>query len=124
MTKERPSPVHRYLLIGLFVLALAWTAWASLAQQASMPLANFPDKAAHTINYALLTILLSLAWRRLPPWLAVVCVVAFGGLLELAQLQTGYRHGEWLDMLANLAGAVSGATACWWYTRKRGVSGR
>ncbi len=124
MTQEAESSFYRYLLGGVFVVALIWTTWASLVPVTFLPATNFSDKVAHAINYAVLAVLLSMAWRRLPLWLVVLCVVSFGGLIEIAQWKTGYRHGEWLDMLANLAGAVGGCLIRWLHIRWNRHSGR
>ncbi|MFP5440960.1 MAG: VanZ family protein [Gammaproteobacteria bacterium] len=111
--KEQAAIRQRRIWQWLLVLAIAWTAWASLMPVQAMPAVQVWDKLAHAVNYALLAALLLSAQRRLPPWVVVLAVVAFGGLIELAQAATGYRRGEWLDMLANFVGAVSG-TLLWW----------
>lgn len=117
MVNDQAAVRQRRVWQALLVLAIAWTAWASLMPVQAMPAVQVWDKLAHAVNYALLAVLLLSAQRRLPPWAVVLVIVAFGGLIELAQMATGYRRGEWLDMLANCIGAVSG-TLLWWLVRR------
>lgn len=117
MVNDQAAVRQRRVWQALLVLAIAWTAWASLMPVQAMPAVQIWDKLAHAVNYALLAVLLLSAQRRLPPWVVVLVIVAFGGLIELAQMATGYRRGEWLDVLANFIGAVSG-TLLWWLVRR------
>ncbi|MFP5383655.1 MAG: VanZ family protein [Gammaproteobacteria bacterium] len=89
----------------LFALGLLWTAWSSLVPVSSLPSVNVWDKAAHAINYGVLTWLLAHALPRPGPWVAAGWVVAYGILIEIAQWQSGYRTGDWQDALANGLGA-------------------
>jgi len=40
------------------------------------------------------------------PWRVVLGMVAYGGLIELAQWATGWRFGEWADLAAAVVGIV------------------
>lgn len=119
MINDRGTVLQRRIWQATFLLAVAWTVWVSLMPVTSLPPVHVWDKLAHAVNYALLAVLMLSAQRRLPPWAVVLVIVAFGGLIELAQHATGYRNGEWLDMLANLIGACSGAVAWWLWCRSR-----
>jgi VanZ family protein len=71
---------------------------------------NFWDKAQHALAYALLALLALRAYpmhRRLNTALALLLL---GGLLELAQAASGWRYGEWSDLLANGVGIGLGIT--------------
>lgn len=90
---------------ALFASGLLWTAWSSLVPVSSLPSVNVWDKAAHAINYGVLTLLLAHALARPGPWVAAGWVAAYGILIEIAQWQSGYRTGDWQDALANGFGA-------------------
>lgn len=62
----------------------------------------------HTIAYAALGALAVLAQRRPRPSLALVGVVAYGALLEIAQGALGLRSFQWTDIAANAVGALVG----------------
>lgn len=96
---------------SLFALGLLWTAWSSLVPVSALPSVTVWDKAAHAVNYGVLTFLLAyaLAWQR--PWGAAGWVVAYGILIEVAQALTGHRTGDWHDALANGIGAACAAIA-------------
>lgn len=112
MVEDRDVGRQRHVWRVLLVLALGWTVWISLVPVNALPAVQIWDKLAHAVNYAFLTLLLLSSQRRLSPWVVMLVVLAFGGAIELAQSATGYRRGEWLDMLANLVGALAG-TGCW-----------
>lgn len=78
------------------------------------------DKLVHTGMYFVLSLVLwvefYVAHRQRPaPWWhvwvgALGCPVAYSGLIELLQAYaTSYRSGDWIDFLANLAGALLAA---------------
>ena len=67
---------------------------------------NGGDKAAHLIAFALLALPLNLAGH--PRWLLLnTGFVLFGGAIEFIQPFVG-RHGEWLDLGADMIGVVLG----------------
>lgn len=99
----------RWVWRSLIVLALLWTVWASLVPVASLPSVDLWDKAAHAVNYGVLTMLLVLAMKRPRPWVAAGWVMACGMLIELAQAATGYRTGDWKDAAANGVGIICAA---------------
>jgi VanZ family protein len=93
------------LAFGAALLAVAWT---SLLPPEDLPQdVAVSDKAIHALGYACLgalAVLSSLRW-----WTAVITVVAFGLLLEMAQGLSGYRSFEWADLVADAGGAALGA---------------
>ncbi|AMR78132.1 VanZ family protein [Cupriavidus nantongensis] len=74
------------------------------------------DKANHALGFALLGLLGARAYaaRGWPLWLGLV---AYGGVIELLQGQTGYREADWLDLLADTVG-VAAALALDWLVRR------
>lgn len=106
------------LAFGAALLAVAWT---SLLPPEDLPNVAASDKAVHALAYACLgalAVLSSLRW-----WAAVVAVVAFGLLLEVAQDLSGYRSFEWADLLADAGGAALGAGLAGVLTRRRRARG-
>lgn len=70
------------------------------------------DKTNHMLAFAVLGML----GRRAYPgrgWRVWLGLVAYGGLIELLQGQTGYRDADWLDLLADSAGLVAGMALDW-----------
>jgi VanZ family protein len=70
------------------------------------------DKANHMLAFAVLGLLgrRSYAARGWAVWLGLV---AYGGLIELLQGQTGYREADWLDLLADSIGLAAGMALDW-----------
>lgn len=102
---------------ALLACGVLWTLWASLAPSASLPTVQVWDKLAHAVNYAVLTLLLLAVQAKPRLLLSMLLMVAFGAVIEVVQAQTGYRRGEWLDLLANTVGVVSAAVA-WLLSRR------
>lgn len=77
------------------------------------PTFTHADKVLHAIAFAMMQVVVLRAVRyQLPALgfrrqnlLALVLVVAAGGLLELAQMQSAFRSAEWLDLVADALGA-------------------
>jgi VanZ family protein len=93
------------LAFGVALLAVAWT---SLLPPDDLPQdLGVSDKAAHALAYAALGVLAVLSGLRWLP--AIVVVVAFGLVVEIAQGVSGYRSFEWADLLADAVGAAVGA---------------
>ena len=108
------------LALGAALVAVAWT---SLLPPEDLPQdVAVSDKVAHALAYALLGALAVLSGLRWLP--AVVSVVAFGLLVEIAQGVSGYRSFEWADLLADALGASVGAgvVAALVRSRRRTVS--
>lgn len=66
------------------------------------------DKAQHAFGFAVLTVLGLWAYPGRARWV-LPGLLLLGALIELAQGATGWRHGDWQDVLANAIGIVLGA---------------
>jgi VanZ family protein len=76
------------------------------------------DKAQHAFGFALLTLLGLWAYPgRVPQLLAGLLLL--GALIELAQGASGWRHADWMDLLADAIGVVFGLLV--WVVWRRGV---
>jgi len=98
---------HLWFAAGLFA-ALA-IATLMLMPVREVPDPRISDKAIHMMAFGMLGFWFgSIVVRRGFIWL-LLALVAFGGLIEVAQglMQLG-RHPELLDLLADAAGAVVG----------------
>lgn len=73
---------------------------------------NFWDKAQHALGFFGLTWLALLAYPRKPMSQLGVILLLLGGAIELAQWATGWRQGDWLDLLADAVG-ISSALMLW-----------
>ena len=98
-----------------WLLALAWTSLLlalSLLPVSSPPAMDWlaPDKIAHLLFYAILTLVWLNAWQTLfKPLLNQILTwswaVGLGFTLELIQAQLPYRSFDYADALANALGA-------------------
>ena len=91
-----------------FGIALVIT-YSCLAPPDALPEPRLWDKSIHLLAFGALGFWFgSIVVRRDLPWLALT-LVAFGGLIELAQgaMQLG-RHAELLDLAADSLGALLG----------------
>jgi hypothetical protein len=64
---------------------------------------NIWDKAQHAAGFSMLTLL---GWVAYPnsPWRLCLGLLAFGAGIEVAQTATGWRYGDWIDLLADAVG--------------------
>ncbi len=69
---------------------------------------NIWDKAQHAFGFGWLALIGLLAYPE-RPWRLAACLLLYGGAIELAQAATGWRYGEWLDLLADGVGIALGA---------------
>lgn len=105
MTKRQYALIRLWLSIGL----LGCGALFVMCLVPNPPSANVAhaDKIEHFIAYLLLG-----TWFAgiLPTrWLSVfIGLAALGGAIELVQIASGYRDGEWGDFLADCLGAAAG----------------
>ncbi len=92
-----------------------WTTAAVVVVLSLLPTQHLPevafnlwDKAQHAFGFAVLTFLGLWAYphrvRRV-----LVGMLLLGAMIELAQGATGWRHGDWLDLLADAVGVAAGA---------------
>ncbi|MCV0437365.1 MAG: VanZ family protein [Hydrogenophaga sp.] len=93
----------------LSVLALTI---ASLVPVELLPAQSFNiwDKAQHAAGFAWLGVLGLFSYPQHPSRV-VLSLLAFGAAIELAQTATGWRFGEWLDLLGDGVGILMGAAA-------------
>ena len=116
---HQPMPLHAKKTT--FWLALLVLTTLSLMPTGLLPPPVFSlwDKAQHALGFGGLTLLGLLAYPhqrvRLP-----LLLLAHGGLIEVAQAATGWRYGEWMDLLADAVG-IAVVTGLWWVTAMRGV---
>lgn len=96
--------------LSYWALVLA-TLWLSLIPVEQVPKSfHFWDKAQHALGFAGLAFLGLMAHiGRIP--LLMFGLVLFGGAIEFAQHWTGWRHGDWLDWVADCVGLVLGGAA-------------
>ncbi len=98
---------------GFRGLVLA-TLWFSLMPAEHIPSAfNFWDKAQHAMAFAALAYA-GLAGYADQPRRLLLGLVVFGIAIEVTQDLSGWRHGDWLDWLADCAGVWLGWLASVW----------
>ncbi|MGI9264146.1 MAG: VanZ family protein, partial [Gammaproteobacteria bacterium] len=66
------------------------------------------DKLGHLAIYALLMAWFAGMYRPSRYLVIAVFLILLGGTLEVLQLFSSYRMGDWLDFLANSAGVAIG----------------
>jgi VanZ family protein len=97
-------------VLAVLVIALIWVGslWPADELRA-MDLPRINDKVGHFLGYFSAALLLALGWRQTPLWALWLVATVSGGLAELAQgFLTTTRGMEWLDFVANGAGATVG----------------
>jgi VanZ family protein len=80
------------------------------------------DKLNHVVAFAALALCAVFGWRGSPgaAQLAVLlALLAFGGAIELLQLQVPNRSGEWTDLGADAIGIGLGALFAGLWLRRR-----
>lgn len=87
--------------------------WAEFLAEIFFGSADHADKITHFIAYGVLAGGAGLGGMRVfsRRWLIVPGLILWSGLLELLQGLTQNRSPDWLDMLANSAGALAGFVA-------------
>jgi VanZ family protein len=92
---------------ALFFSALLGVTFLALlpAEQLTLPLFSVWDKAQHAIAFAALSVLGFMAFKE-RRFTVVLALSSYGILIELAQMWTGWRSGEWSDALADLLGIL------------------
>lgn len=113
--------LHKYLrrypialLVAACIVLLSLLPIPDMKVDVNVPLA---DKWTHMVMYGVLTLIIWFEYQRSHrQWnvqklvlYAFLAPIAFGGLMELAQLYlTTCRSGEWLDFAANTIGVCIG----------------
>jgi len=104
MTDNRPWRA------AFWVLVLA-TLWLSLMPAERIPPAfHFWDKAQHALAFAALACFGLMGYARLARRVMLGLMV-FGIAIEVLQHLSGWRHGDWLDWVADCVGLLAGYTA-------------
>ncbi len=126
--------LHKYLCrypVALFVAAcivlLSLLPIPDMKVNVHVPLA---DKWTHMVMYGVLTFIIWVEYQRSHgrrnmlklTFFAFLAPIAFGGLMELAQMYlTTCRSGEWLDFAADAIGVCIGAVGGLLMKRYTGV---
>lgn len=113
----RPWLFRTRLVLG--VAFAAFIGWACLTPSPPSPVA-FPwlDKVEHAVAMAWLAFWFAALFKQRLV-LAALGVMAYGGLIEIAQAFLSYRNADILDFGADCAGAVLGIGAVSAITRLR-----
>lgn len=93
------------------------TAWLRDGLGLSLLRQGWVEFAGNIALFLPLGFLLSVVWRR--PWVGVVVAVVVSIAAEVVQLALPARTASLRDVVANVAGAVIGATVAWLLLRRR-----
>ena len=90
------------------VVVLFATLWPAV----ELPGPEDTDKVVHLVSFGWLMIWFAqvVHWR----WRLVLLLIAYGGLIELLQWASGYRHGDWRDLAADSTGVLIAWAAVRW----------
>jgi len=69
------------------------------------------DKILHLLTFIALALIYSLAFKGSVIKTIVICVL-FGGLIEIIQGSLAWRSAEWMDLSADILGAIIGIGIC------------
>lgn len=106
------------LLQAAFWACVLGTVFLSLVPSELLPQAfNWWDKAQHALGFAVLTGLGLLAYPKTRGWLPWELLL-LGACIELAQAASGWRRGDWLDLLADAVGILV-VSAAWYLARSQ-----
>ncbi|NIM43735.1 MAG: VanZ family protein [Hydrogenophaga sp.] len=99
--------MQRLITLG-FWCSVAGLTIASLVPVELLPpqAMNIWDKAQHALGFAWLALLGLFAYPR-QATAVVAGLILWGGLIELMQLATSWRYGEWIDWLADTIGVLT-----------------
>lgn len=107
------------------ILLAFWASLALLSVASLLPVEMLPpqaldlwDKAQHALGFGWLALFGLLSYPQKPVRVALLLLV-YGGVIELAQMATGWRYGEWLDLAADGVGIAIGALA--WALLRRAI---
>jgi hypothetical protein len=104
-------PLPLRLVQAAFWACVFGTVVLSLAPVERLPQAFiWWDKAQHALGFAVLTALGLLAYPNIRWWLPC-SLLLLGAFIELAQAASGWRRGDWLDLLADAVGILAVMTA-------------
>ena len=93
-------------VIGWFLVALI--IWGSLTPAPPHLHIADGDKVQHFSAYGIVMMWFAQLYRRPVHWLLALACVALGVAMEYAQLASGYRDFEYMDMVADAVGTALG----------------
>lgn len=98
---------NRLWKAAFWALVLA-TLWLSLMPAERIPpTLNFWDKAQHALGFAALASFGLMGYAR-QARSVVLGLMVFGMVIEVLQHLSGWRHGDWLDWVADCVGLLMG----------------
>lgn len=102
-------PSRLVLLVLFWTTAVVVGVFALVPATVHLPTTGW-DKSNHALAFATLAVLGVMCWpqRRLQ---VLAALAAYGGAIEIAQLFTETRSGEWLDWFTDLVGLAVGSMA-------------
>jgi VanZ family protein len=98
----------------LFIIACLVIFTMSLMPGKQLPKGLPWDKALHFIGYAGLAFLARMGSKKHPSWQIVVGCIGFSLLIEFLQQFIPNRGFEWLDLMANSLGVLTGVVVGYW----------
>lgn len=103
------KPINPSLLKLTFWCGLLLLTVLSLLPVDQLPeqIMDIWDKAQHAAGFGLLAMLGTRAYPSRMPGVGWGLLL-HGGFIEVAQAYTGWRHGDWLDLLADGVGIALG----------------
>lgn len=118
-----PAATHTTMLkLPLRLVQIAfWACVLSTVFLSLVPVERLPqafhwwDKAQHALGFAVLTALGLLAYPQVG-WRLLWGLLLLGACIELAQAASGWRRGDWLDLLADAVGIL--AVMAVWHLRR------
>ena len=111
MTTLLTHPALRALAALAALIIAAAICYLSLIPSAETPAPELSDKLKHFVAYGSFAAPLGIALGpgRARTMLSLAIVAAYGAAMEVAQMMgEAGRQGSWLDIAANLSGAVIG----------------
>jgi VanZ family protein len=113
LRQDLRHPIFWPVLGLLMLLAILWVCLIPMPA-APITLAN-GDKYEHFLTFAFLAHYFGqLLRQKSPPWSLAAWLIAYGGLIEIAQSFTAYRSADWFDLLADSLGVFAGL----WFLRR------
>ena len=102
--------LHRRLWQTLFVLLFIAISYLALSPAPPAGISTGWDKANHALAFASLAFSARFAGAR-RNWPLFIALLAYGGVIELLQLNIPNRDGDWHDLLADGVGIALGLVA-------------
>ncbi|MES2662896.1 MAG: VanZ family protein [Pseudomonadota bacterium] len=96
--------IFRILLLMLGVIFLVLATMQSAPTLIYSPIA---DKIQHAFAMFSLAVVSHLAFPKQKMIVRILCVIAYGIIIELAQSTLPYRTSSWTDVAANLTGLIA-----------------